>query len=443
MEKILILGFGSKTGRALIEYFSHKDISYSISEIKENIDTTFLENLKNKPEKIFLGPHTIDQLKGIERIIISPGVSRDIEILKEAKKRGISIDSEISFALNILKDKKIKVVGITGTDGKSTTCKLTYEIFKKQYNTYLLGNFGTPLISMVESIKDGDVIVLELSSYQLEDGEKYRINVATITNIAEDHLDRYKNIDEYREAKEKIFLNQKEEDIAVINQDIEYAERWSGLTKAEKIFFSTIEKSDIWIDKDIIKYKDKEIIKINEIKLKGKANLSNILTSIGCTIRFVSIENINDAIKDFKGLYHRCEYVGEVKGVTFINDSKATTVQAVNNALSVAEKNIILILGGQDKNLDFGKLEIEKNRSKIKAIICYGEAKDKIKKSIKFDNIYDTYSFDDSFRIATSISKEGDTVVLSPGCTSFDQFKSYEERGKRFIDLVKEYESKI
>ncbi|HOJ50628.1 MAG TPA: UDP-N-acetylmuramoyl-L-alanine--D-glutamate ligase [Spirochaetota bacterium] len=443
MEKTLILGFASKTGMALIEYFSRYNMPYSISDVKENVNLEFINNLMRKPDNIFLGKHTPEQLNGVSRIIISPGVSRNIDILKDAEKRGISVDSEISFALNILKNKKIKVVGITGTDGKSTTCKLTYEILKTTYNSYLLGNFGTPLVSMIDDIKDGDIVVLELSSYQLEDGEKYRINIATITNIAEDHLDRYISIDEYRKAKEKIFINQEDDDIAVINLDNEYSKIWGSLTRAKKIYFSTDRKTDIYINNSAIYYHDKEIVKLEDIKLKGEANLKNIMTAIGCSVELVPIELIRDTIKCFKGLYHRCEYVGTVNGITFINDSKATTVQAVNNALSVADNNIILILGGQDKNLDFKKLEINRNKDRIKAIICYGEAKDKIKNSLDFPLIKDTYKFDDAFNIAISIAKSGDTVVLSPGCTSFDQFTSYEERGKRFVDLVKEYESKI
>lgn len=442
-EKILIVGYSSKTGKAVAQYLSNHHISYAISDVKkDDYSVHFLETLNEKPFKVYFGQQTEDQLESINRIIIAPGVPRSIPLLKRAAEKGIPVDSEIALACKLAEGKNIKLIGITGTDGKSTTSALTYYFLKQKYNAYLLGNFGEPFIQQVDNIKDGDYVVLELSSYQMEDGEKYRMNAAAILNIAPDHLNRYANMEEYRKAKEKIFINQTAADFAVLNRDMEFYGHWKSLTKAKIKTVSLKNEADYYYQDGFIYRNKAKWIAVSDIPLKGLHNVENVLTSSAIAESFgVNPELIAASVKDFKGLEHRCEYAGNINGIHFINDSKATTVQAVIRGLSCTQGALILILGGSDKNLDFRELNPYLGKN-IKKIICYGETGRKIEQALDFPNKERIYEFDKAFELAVQNAVKEDTVLLSPGCASFDQFTSYEERGRKFKQLVEEYAKK-
>ncbi|PKL11821.1 MAG: UDP-N-acetylmuramoyl-L-alanine--D-glutamate ligase [Spirochaetae bacterium HGW-Spirochaetae-6] len=353
------------------------------------------------------------------------------------------MDSEVAFALNLLKDRDLKVIGITGTDGKSTTSALTAHILSRVYSTYLLGNFGEPLIARMNEIKDGDVVVLELSSYQLEDGEKYRLNGATIINVAPDHLNRYADMNEYRMAKEKIFINQEPADVAVLGAQKSFFESWKKQTKARIIRYDFGAGADFSYHDKAVWYLDQILISDEDILLKGEHNRENIMIASAFAHYFgVSLKTIREAVADFRGLEHRTEYLGRRRGVDFINDSKATTVQAVIKSLSTAQDSIILILGGSDKKLDFTELR-PYLKDRVKKVICYGETKDTIAAALNFPALETVFEFDQAFALAVRNAQAGDTVLLSPGCASFDQFNSYEERGQRFKNLVENYEKEI
>ncbi len=443
-EHILIVGFASKTGFAVANYFCNKKIKYSVSDLegREKVNN-LINKLSFKPVNVFVGPQNSNQLKSINRIIISPGVPRTIPLLQEAEHQNIPVDTEISLSYHLIKGKKVKLIGITGTDGKSTTSALTWHLLKQKYNAYLLGNFGEPFITEINKLKKDDYVVLELSSYQLEDGEKYQINGATILNIAPDHLNRYESINHYRLAKEKIFINQNKKDVAVLNKDVEFYERWNKLVKANKVTISFNSGADIYLKDRQIVLNGKALIKVDEIPLKGNHNIENTMVAIAFAHYYgVDNDKILNGIKTFQGLAHRAEYIGNIKGIHFINDSKATTVQSVIKGLSCAKDNLVLILGGRDKNLDFTELN-PYLKNQVKKIICYGEAGDKISKMIEFSNKLIIFNFDEAFNEAVKDVVNGDTILLSPGCTSWDQFSSFEERGKRFKELVSKYEKEI
>lgn len=443
-EKILIVGFSSKTGLAAACFFQKHGIAFSVSDSKDL--ETVQKNIASfhlTPEKIFAGEQTLAQLDGIHRVVIAPGVPRSIPLLVEASRRRLPVDSEIALACALLKHKKIILIGITGTDGKSTTTALTHAFFAQKYRSFILGNFGEPLINRVDEIQAGDAVVLELSSYQLEDGEKYRMNGSTILNVAPDHLNRYSGMEDYRKAKEKIFKAQTIEDTAVLNIDLPFYKFWKDQTRA-KVFTLSLKgaKADLFYSEAKQALIDSEgvFLPLASIPLKGSHNLENIMTASALALSFgVSKEQIKTALKDFKGLEHRCEPSGTVKGIHFINDSKATTVQAVIRGLSSASGNLILILGGSDKNLDFSELNPYLG-SQVKKVVCYGETGPKISKALTFEPKEVVFDFKEAFLRAVSSALPGDTVLLSPGCASFDQFQSYEERGRRFKELVREYE---
>jgi len=445
-EHLLIVGFSSKTGMAVAQFLQKQSIPFSVSDHKDSeVVYQNIQKLKITPKNIYAGPQKINQLKGITRVIVSPGVPRNIPLLVEATRLNIPVDSEIALSYAFIKDKNPLLIGITGTDGKSTTAALTHAFFAEKGKTFLLGNFGEPFINKVEEIKKEDTVILELSSYQLEDGEKYHLQGATILNLAPDHLNRYQSMDDYRQAKEKIFINQTGQDLVVLNQESPHFLLWKSLTKAKIKTFSLKEspnKADFYYSqqKNSLFYtQDNHFIPflpLSHIQLKGSHNLENIMVASAFALHFgVSKEMILNALNNFTGLEHRCEYLGVKKGVHFINDSKATTVQAVIKGLSCASKNLILILGGQDKNLDFSELNPYLGLH-VKKIICYGETGLKISQALNFKEKEVVYEFDLAFLKATQSAKKGDTILLSPGCASFDQFESFEHRGNYFKQLV-------
>lgn len=443
-ENHLVVGFASKTGLAVTRFLTRNNLSFSISDSKKlNEISDYLKQIAFAPKQVFAGKQDLSQLDGIQRIIIAPGVPRKIPLLQEALKRKIPIDTEIAFSLSLFDpSKRPYFIGITGTDGKSTTSALTKHLLEADFNTHLLGNFGEPLINQLENLKTEDKVVLELSSYQLEDAEKYHLNAASLLNIAADHLNRYDSIDSYRKAKEKIFYNQNNHDIAVLNMDNPFYEQWKNLTKARVITISfQNKKADLFYENGTVFCQAKPLITKEELKIKGSHNIENVMSATAFAIGLgISTEKIIQKLKSFEGLEHRSEYLGNIRGLHFINDSKATTIQSVQKSLTVTEDNIILILGGQDKSLDFTELNPFLD-TRIKKIICYGEAAEKINNSLDFKNKSSVFEFDKAFNLALEAAEKGDTILLSPGCTSFDQFSSFEERGKHFKQLVKNYDT--
>ncbi len=393
------------------------------------------------------GGHTPKVVRGKDFIVVSPGIPPDIPMLKQAQDVGIPAFSEIEVAF-WLTDSKI--IGITGSNGKTTTVTLVGEMLKEDKRECQVGgNIGIPFSSIVEEVSPDGLLVLELSSFQLERIEEFRPYVSSVLNVTPDHLDRHPDLESYLEAKLRILENQTKDDFAVLNADDENSFKLAQQGKCEKAFFSTrkeLEQGTFLRQGQLLsrwRGKEQKIIDLTEIGIKGPHNLSNSCAACAiCAILKVAPESMQRALRDFKGVEHRLERVAVVSGVSFVNDSKATNVESVWYALQSVSPPIILIAGGRDKGGDFSRLR-DLVKENVKALILIGEAKEKIKKTLG-DLIPNHYS--DSLEEAVGLSLEkasqGDTVLLSPGCASFDMFGDYQHRGEVFKSSVRDLAKK-
>lgn len=447
-QNILILGATLRSGVSIantlydINRTFNVNIKYALSDSKtEEQLKDSIEALKDKDIKLFFGNQDISILDNITLIIISPGIPHTIPIVEEAKRRNIKIIGEIEFAYNFIPNRNY--IAVTGTDGKTTTVTLIHEIIKSYKKARLLGNVGNTFSKEIETIEPDEDIILELSSFQLETVEKFHAHIAAILNIAEDHLDRYKDIEDYFNTKKNIIINQNKNDFLVLNYDNIYTNIWynelNGNSKSKLLTFSLKSKfATIYYNEEdeYIYYENEKLFSIANRKLIGKHNIANILAAVLiCLKDGIPADNIEKVVNNFKGIEHRVELVGEINGVKYINDSKATSMNSVMSALKSFDKDIILIMGGRNKNIDFTPLNSIVN-ARVKKLILMGEAANVLSDMLHFDNKIIVRDLTDAFNYASSIAISGDTVLLSPGCTSFDMFKNYEERGKYFKSLV-------
>lgn len=451
-QNILILGATPRSGISIanviydINKSENININYALSDSKEK-DKLNLEDLKDKNAKLFLGSQDSSILENITLIIISPGVPQSISLVEEAKKRKIKIIGEIEFAYNLLPDRNY--IAITGTDGKTTTVNLIYNIISSYKKARLLGNVGNTFSKEIENIEKDEDIILELSSFQLETIENFHPHISAILNIAEDHLDRYDDIEDYFNAKKNIYKNQAGSDFLILNYDNIFTNRlYNELKNKEEKFnvltFSTKNKNaTIYYDNEEIFYQNKKLFLINKRKLFGNHNVENILVSVLATLKNnIPVEYIENAVNNFNGIEHRLELAATINNVMYINDSKATSMNAVMSALKSFDKNIILIMGGRNKNIDFSPLNDIINE-RVKKLILTGEAAESLNDMIASDKKIIIKDFTDAFNYASSLAISGDVVLLSPGCASFDSFKNYEERGKYFKSLVYKLKNNI
>lgn len=449
-QNILILGATLRSGVSItnvlydINCNNNINIEYALSDSKTEEELKLsIEALKDKNAKLYFGKQDANILKDITLIIISPGVPQSIDIVKEAKKRNIKVIGEIEFAYNLIPDRNY--ISVTGTDGKTTTVNLIYSIISSYKKARLLGNVGNTFSKEVESIEKDEYIVLELSSFQLETVYNFHSHISVILNIAEDHLDRYNNIEDYFNAKKNIIKNQNNNDFLILNYDNYYTNRYyNELIKTKDTPFNVLTFSTKYKEANLyynsedecLYYNSEKLFSIEKRKLLGMHNIENILASVlACIKDNIPIEYIDKAVNNFKSIEHRLEFVKEIDGVRYINDSKATSMSAVMSALKSFDKNIILIMGGRNKGIDFKplKLIIEE---RVKKLILTGEASEDLNEMIEVSNKIIIKDFTEAFNYAKKIAVNGDIVLLSPGCASFDSFKNYEERGKYFKTLV-------
>ena len=449
-QNILILGATLRSGVSIanvlydINCNNNINIKYALSDNKTKEELKLsIEALKDKNVKLYFGKQDENILKDITLIIISPGVPQSIDIVKEAKKRNIKVIGEIEFAYNLIPDRNY--ISVTGTDGKTTTVNLIYSIISSYKKARLLGNVGNTFSKEVESIEKDEDIVLELSSFQLETVDNFHSHISVILNIAEDHLDRYKDIEDYFNAKKNITKNQDSNDFLILNYDNSYTNRYyNELIKTKDIAFNVLTFSTKYREANLyynsedecLYYNGEKLFSIAKRQLLGMHNIENILASVlACLKDNIPVEYIDKAVNNFKSIEHRLEFVKEIDGVRYINDSKATSMSAVMSALKSFDKDIILIMGGRNKGIDFKPLKsiIE---DRVKKLILTGEASEDLNKMIDVSNKIIIKDFTEAFDYAKKIAVKGDTVLLSPGCASFDSFKNYEERGKYFKSLV-------
>ena len=441
MEKKLIVGLGI-TGKALIRYFSSKGIPcVGFEEISE---TTFKE-CQGELAECYFGEFPASVWNDCDECFISPGVPPTRPWVQEAHKKGIPVTGELEFASRLLQGS---ILAVTGTNGKSTTVSLINEILKEGgCPSSLKGNIGSPLITAVTE-PPKDYYVVEVSSYQLETIRDFHPKIAVILNVTADHLDRYPGMEAYAAAKEAIGKNQGAGDFLILNADDPYTAKMAKRSKATVVPFSLVnhQKSGGFVDRDemVIRLNEKggkEMrYRLQEASLQGLHNQENMLAAIlTATLAGVSEKAIGVALKKFKALRHRLELSGTWKGIRFYDDSKGTNVGSVVMSLASFDGNVILILGGRDKGGDYSPLK-SLIRHKTKGVIVMGEAKEKIMKEISGEKpFYPVATMQEAVQKSFEIGKKGDVVLLSPACSSFDQYKNYAERGDDFKKWARHY----
>lgn len=445
-KKIAIIGLGV-SNIPLIDYLYKIDADIVVFDKREekDIDKTGVDKLNKYNIKLYSGKDNLKELKGFDIIFRSPSCRLDLPEIEEELERGATVTSEIDMLLELCPGT---VIGITGSDGKTTTTTLVYNILKqKGYSCYLGGNIGIPLFTKIDEMKPEDIIVLELSSFQLMD-MKRSPKISVITNISPNHLDIHKSYDEYIQAKANIFKYQNEKDILITNYDNEITRELSKKAPGKVVYFSSKEKLEdgVILDNNTIKISTdglrRHLINADDILIRGKHNLENICTAIAATLSLADAEAQIQAIKNFKGVEHRLEFVREINGIKWYNDSIGSSPTRTIAGLNSFTEKIVLIAGGYDKHLDYEPIAepIVKNVSKL---ILLGQTSNKIENAVRSKlkaedelQIYRTNSLKEAIETAVTVSTIGEVVLFSPASASFDMFKNFEERGNKFKEIV-------
>ncbi len=439
-RKIGVIGMarsGMSAARLALEGGGLPFVSDSGSEDKLKVQCDELRNLGVPFET---GGHTSKLLES-DYLVVSPGVPTTADVLTRARQKGVPVFSELEFASWHC---KARMVAVTGSNGKTTTTTLIGEILTAAgFDTHVCGNIGRPLAEVVERTTADSIAVVEVSSFQLETIADFKPFVATVLNLTPDHIDRHGSFEEYKKAKYRVTENQTDKDVLILNRDDRETIADNPTTRARRIFFSAVSRTDCetWVEEGSLCTRingDKvPVIKTDEIAIKGPHNLQNAATAVAVASQFgVEPETMARVLKNFPGVEHRLETVGMVAGVEFVNDSKATNVDSVCYALRSMTRPTYLILGGRDKEGDFRPL-VETGRDRIKSIVAIGECKEKIFGVLgKAFPTQFADSLEDAVNLCFDLALPGETVLLSPGCASFDQFDSFEHRGRAFKTAV-------
>jgi len=448
-KNILVVGLGYRTGLATSNFLAGKGKSVTVTDIKTEPELKDIIDKLDPAVKVIAGDQSPEILDaGFELVVLSPGVPAVIPLVVEAKKRGIPVIAEIELAYRYMKGR---IIAITGTDGKSTTTTLTGYIFRALgFCTFVGGNIGVPLVTFADDTTDDSVTVIELSSFQLETIDTFRPDVAAILNVTPDHLDRYNSIDDYFAAKKRIFMNQTDDDWFVYNKDNEILAS-SGNEYPRNVLKFSSKDSDADADSFFLNnsvYYRSEVIDLiiaqeNELKIIGIHNMQNIMASILMVVALhkklgavPDFDRIVEACRSFPGLEHRMENVGEYMGRTFVNDSKATTIGAVEMAVKSIKDKGVIIVGGRTKGDDYSRL-VPVLKDKARMIVLIGESSDEFAELFKDSPHVRAGSMEDAVVKAMQASEDGDMILLSPACASFDMFTSYDERGKVFKECFR------
>jgi UDP-N-acetylmuramoylalanine--D-glutamate ligase len=439
-KRVLVVGLG-KSGVASALFLKARGARVTVSDTKSGDELrNEIPVLLDHGITVETGGHGERTFHGQDLIVVSPGVPVDAPPLVQARALGETVIGEIELAALFLPGP---VIAITGSNGKTTTTALTGEIMTTAgFPALVGGNIGTPAISLVDRAMPETVIVLEVSSFQLETIQTFRPKVAVVLNVTPDHLDRHRTFEVYTDAKARIFENQQGSDFAVLNADDPTCAAMSSRTRAQVFWFSRQKEvsQGAWVRDGNIVFREgsgqREIMQVSEIPLKGAHNLENVLAAacagvlMGC-----APDRIRQAVRDFKAVEHRLEFVATVAGVDYYNDSKATNVDATIKALESFPANIHLILGGKDKGSDYTVLN-DLLRERVKRVYTIGAAASKIESQIKGAEIVHAETLENAIRKAHAVARPGEVVLLAPACASFDQFKNYEQRGKVFKEVV-------
>ena len=440
-NKILILGL-ARSGYAAAKYLieHNNEVYLNDGKPEEKLDKNQIEDLKSLGVHLIFGSHPDDLLDdSFDYLIKNPGVPIDHKYVLKARELGVEVINEAEMAFRLLPEG-IKLIGITGTNGKTTTTTLTYEIMHEYYKdkVFLTGNIGFPMTNLLGQVKSGDIIVMEVSCQQLENMSKYRPNVALMTNLSPAHIDFLKSYENYKRVKAKLFKEQTEDDIAVLNFENKEVLEETKSIKSNKIYFSSKQKVDgAYLSDGKLYYKDEYVMDRSSIKIAGMHNVENVLGAIAIVKQFdVPNEVINKVVSNFNGVEHRLEFVKEVNGRRFYNDTEATNIKCTQIALSSFEQDTYIILGGLERGQDFE--ELSDYLTHVKGILAIGTCRERVKEFADNHNIPVIVEehLSDGFKKLYDSSTEGSVILLSPASASWDQYKECEVRGKEFKDLV-------
>lgn len=445
-KKIAFCGIGI-SNLPLIKLFREKGAIVTACDAKNETQLAdVMEQLKPYGVKFKLGENYLQNL-AVDIIFRSPGLNFFSPELVEARKNGIVVTSEMELFFDLC---PCQIIAVTGSDGKTTTTTIISEMLKQEGRTvHLGGNIGTPLLPIIETICKDDIAVVELSSFQLVSMRKSP-DVAVVTNVSPNHLDMHKDMNEYIEAKKNIVLHQNAFSHAVLNMDNEITKQFSDSVRGQTLFFSAKNKCEngVYLEGDTIFFSQngapKPILNVNNIRIPGKHNVENYMAAIAAIFDYVSIESIQTVAKNFPGVEHRIEFVREVNGVKYYNDSIASSpTRTICGTLSLFPQRIILISGGYDKKIPFDTLG-SIITDKVKVLILLGQTADAIREAVvnssKFSpdqlKIIMVKNMQEAVSVACEYAKPGDIVSLSPACASFDLYENFMERGWHFKSLV-------
>ena len=460
-KKILVVGI-ARSGVAAARLLATHGARVTANDAKDEAQLAReADELRAAGVRLVPGGHPDELFADADLIVLSPGVPADLPPLESARRNGVEIISEPELAGRFLRGR---MIGITGSNGKTTTTALTGELMKAAGAQVIVGgNIGTPLTSLIEQSNDETWAVAELSSFQLEMIDSLRVHVAVVTNITPDHLDRHGTFENYVRAKHRIFRNQTADDFAVLNgQDSAVDDMVRALgVNSRTVYFSSRGPQTIAGSAPAIYVRDGrlfttlmadrqsevEVMPIADIPLRGMHNVENVMTALAavfCAMRTqaADLPVLVAAVKQFPGVEHRIEYVAEIDGVKFYNDSKATNVDSTVKALEAFERNVIVILGGKDKGSDYTTLA-PLVRERVKQVVLLGAASDKIAAQLGgVRPMIRAASMQDAVQQAMQAAEAGDTVLLAPACASFDMFDNYEHRGRVFKQEVRSLASR-
>ncbi len=443
-KRVLVVGL-ARTGVATALFCAARGAHVTATDARpENEIGDVLAPLRSAGVKLELGGHRENTFLAQDLIVPSPGVPADAPLLQAARAKGVTIWSEVELAYRFLSGR---LIGITGSNGKTTTTSLIEHILRNAgLPTILAGNIGTPLIARVEQTSNDTITVVELSSFQLELIEVFRPNISVFLNLTADHLDRHHTMEAYGRAKARIFENQTESDSAVLNAD-DPATTPLAPAKPQVYWFSRkqrvaqgafVRENEIFFRHD---GEEEVVLNLRDIPLAGAHNVENVLAAVAAT-RLAGAESaaIARGVRSFAGVEHRLEFVAEIAGVRYYNDSKATNVDATLKALEAFPGRILIILGGKDKGSDYTLLQKPLRERAILALLI-GAAAEKIEKQITGSvAIERAGTIERAVEIASHAARPGDVILLAPACASFDQFQNFEHRGRVFKDLVRNLE---
>ena len=440
-QTFLILGL-SRSGRSATEYLLARNATcYIYDDIAgERVERTAAELVEKGAKRTTeeLLPSMCDIC---DVLVLSPGSPIDHPIAVSFKRKGKAVVGETEIASRML---KCPIVAITGTNGKTTTVSMLTEILTAGgYNAKACGNVGTPMIDFC-SLGVTDVAVAEISSFQMETLNSLNPHISVILNVTEDHLNRHYNMENYIFLKAKLLKNASEAEYAVLNYDDRIVRTFAEKTKARVVWFSVREKvNGAYYENGALYYNGEKVIAGEDLLTEGLHNIQNALASLACA-KLMGVKNtdIAKALTNFKGIKHRIQYIAEIDGVQYVDDSKGTNVDATVKAVSAMKRETLLLLGGKNKGYDYGKLFAVLQKSKVVHAVLYGENRFELLKSAReksFERVTVCDGFVVAVRIAHLLAKSGQTVLLSPASASFDEFASYEERGDAFVEIVRSF----